>query len=86
MLVIALDHSLPERGHAALCVASAGYKVLDEYASRISKGGKKPKLRGRAHWVIVDPSAEYASDKSVAFKDPVKAEAYLNGLQNLRAA
>lgn len=81
-----LDHSLPERGHAALCVASAGYKVLDKYAARISKGGKAPKLRGRAHWVIVDPQADYDANFCTAFKDPRQAEAYLSGLQNLRAA
>ena len=81
-----LDHTLPERGHAALCVASAGYKVFDKYAARISKGGKTPKLRGRAHWIIVDPQADYAGNFCTAFKDPAQAEAYLSGLQNLRAA
>lgn len=81
-----LDHSLPERGHSALCVASAGYKVMDKWAARISKGGKTPKLRGRAHWVIVDPQADYDANFCTAFKDPLQAEAYLSGLQNLRAA
>lgn len=81
-----LDHTLPERGYSALCVASAGYKVMDKFAARISKGGKTPKLRGRAHWVIVDPQADYDANFCTAFKDPKQAEAYLSGLQNLRAA
>lgn len=80
-----LEHSLPERGHAALCVASAGYKVLDRYAARISRGGKVPKLRGRAHWIIVDPQSDYSGNFCTAFKDPLQAAAYLGGLQNLRA-
>lgn len=80
-----LDHTLPERGHAALCVASAGYKVVDQYAARISRGGKMPKLRGRAHWIVCDPQADFDASLAVAFKDPQQAEAYLNGLQNLRA-
>lgn len=80
-----LDHTLPERGHSALCVASAGYKPVDKYAARISRGGKIPKLRGRAHWVVCDPQAEFDASLAVAFKDPQQAEAYLNGLQNLRA-
>ena len=80
-----LDHTLPERGHSALCVASAGYKVVDKWASRISKGGKMPKLRGRAHWIIGDDQAEHDQSFLVAFKCPHQAEAYLNGLQNLRA-
>lgn len=81
-----LEHTLPERLHASLCVASAGYKVLDKYASRISRGGKLPKLRGRAHWIVFDTQAEYDETFGVAFKSPRQAEAYLNGLQNLRAA
>jgi hypothetical protein len=80
-----LDHTLPERGHSALCVASAGYKVVDKYAARISRGGKMPKLRGRAHWLVCDPSADYDESLAVAFKCPRQAQAYLNGLQNLRA-
>lgn len=79
-----LEHTLPERGHAALCVASAGYKVADEFAARISRGGKIPKLRGRAHWIVCDPQADADSNLCVAFKDPTQAEAYLNGLQNIR--
>lgn len=81
-----LDHTLPERGHSALCVASAGYKVTDQYAARISRGGKIPKLRGRAHWIVCDPEAEFDASLAVAFKCPRQAEAYLSGLQNLRAA
>ena len=80
-----LDHTLPERGHSSVCVASAGYKVVDKYAARISKGGKFPKLRGRAHWMICDPQADKDQSLVVAFKCPVQAEAYMNGLQNLRA-
>lgn len=80
-----LDHTLPERGHAALCVATAGYKLYDKYAERISKGGKIPKLRGRAHWIVVDPQAGFDMNFCTAFKDPDQAGAYMNGLQNLRA-
>lgn len=79
-----LDHSLSERGHSALCVASAGYKIIDKYAARISRGGTMPKLRGRAHWIVVDPFATRDESLCVAFKSPEQAEAYLNGLQNLR--
>jgi hypothetical protein len=81
-----LEHTLPERMHSALAVASAGYKVLDKYAARISRGGKLPKIRGRAHWIVFDTQAEYDETFGVAFKSPRQAEAYLNGLQNLRAA
>ena len=80
-----LDHTLPERGHSALCVASAGYKVVDKYAARISRGGKMPKLRGRAHWIVCDPYADKEASLCTAFKCPDQAEAYFNGLQNLRA-
>lgn len=77
-----MHHGLPERSHDALMVASAGYKIVDKYASRISRGGKIPRLYGRAHWIIVDDQSE--TDRGVAFKEPNKAEAYLSGLQNLR--
>lgn len=80
-----LDHTLPERGHSALCVASGGYKVVDKYAARISRGGTMPKLRGRAHWIICDPQAERDENFLMAFKAPIQAECYLNSLQNLRA-
>ena len=79
-----LDHSLPERQHSSLAVASAGYKVLDRFATRISKGGSFPKLRGRAHWIVVDDQADYDANFCTAFKCPRQAEAFLNGLQNLR--
>lgn len=81
-----LEHTVPERMHASLAVASAGYKVLDKYAARISRGGKLPKIRGRAHWIVFDTQADYDETFGVAFKSPRQAEAYLNGLQNLRAA
>lgn len=79
-----MHHSLPERGHSALLVASAGYKMVDKWASRISRGGKVPKVFGRAHWIVVDPYSE--ADMCHAFKCPQQAEVYFNGLQNLRAA
>lgn len=81
-----LDHTLPERGHAALCVASSGYKLIDKYAARISHGGTMPKLRGRAHWIVVDPFADDDANFCTAFKCPIQAQAMLNGLINLRAA
>lgn len=71
---------------AAAPLVAIGYKVLDKYASRISRGGKLPKIRGRAHWIVFDTQAEYDETFGVAFKSPRQAEAYLNGLQNLRAA
>lgn len=80
-----MDHTMPERQHSALLVASSGYKLMDKYATRISRGGIVPKLRGRAHWIVCDPFADYDGNLAVAFKDPVQAEIYLNGLQNLRA-
>lgn len=80
-----LDHTLPERSHAALCVASAGYKMFDRYAARISRGGVIPKMRGRAHWIVADPFADFDANLLTAFKDPAQAEVYYNGLQNLRA-
>jgi len=79
-----LDHTLPERQHAGLAVASAGYKVIDKFASRISRGGKEPKLRGRCHWIVCDPRADYDANLCTAFKDPSQAEAFLSGLQNIR--
>lgn len=79
-----LDHTLPERGHSSLCVASAGYKILDSFAARISRGGKVPKIRGRAHWIVCDPQAEPSASLFTAFKCPKQAEAYMGGLQNLK--
>lgn len=81
-----MERTLPERKTRALIVSSAGYKVLDRYAARISRGGQYPKIRGRAHWIVTDPFADYEETASVAFKSARQAEAYLNGLQNLRAA
>jgi len=78
------EHSLPERNHSALLVASAGYKCTDHYARRISRGGDL-KLRGRAHWIVYDPEAGSDESLCTAFKSARKAEAMLNGLQNLRA-
>ena len=79
-----MDHTLPERGVSALGVATAGYKMFDKYASRISKGGKSPKMRGRAHWIVADTQAEEDENFLTAFKSPRQAEAFVNGLQNLR--
>lgn len=80
-----MDYTLPERQIAACMVASGGYKVTDEWAARISRGGNDMKLRGRCHFIIVDPYAAYDEDFAKAFKSPDQAETYLNGLQNLRA-
>ena len=80
-----LDHTLPERSHSALCVASAGYKLFDKFAMRISRDGP-PKMRGRAHWIVCDPQAESDEALTMGFVSARQAEACLNGLQNLRAA
>ena len=77
-----MEHTLPERGHAALAVASGGYKVIDKFAQRISRSGQL-KLRGRSHWIVYDPSARYDESLAIAFKSPRQAMAYLNGLQNM---
>lgn len=79
-----MQHYLPERDHHALLVASAGYKLIDKYATRISRGGKMPRILGRAHWIVVDPFTD--GPMAQAFTDPALAEAYLGSLQNLRAA
>lgn len=81
----AMHRTLPERGFSALAVASAGYKVVDKYAARISRGGTLPKIKGRAHWIVCDPQADEDAHLAVAFDCPSQAEAYMNGLQNLRA-
>ena len=81
-----MERTLADRRSRALIVSSAGYKVIDKYATRISRGGQSPKIRGRAHWIVTDPQADYEETSSVAFKSARQAEAYLNGLQNLRAA
>lgn len=80
-----LYRTLPERGLSLTAVSSAGYKVVDKYAARISRGGKVPKLKGRCHWIVVDPMTE-DGHACIAFDCPRQAEAYFNGLQNLRAA
>lgn len=67
-------------------VSSAGYKVVDKYAARISRGGTHPKIKGRAHWIVCDPMADEDAQVCVPFDCPRQAEAMLNGLQNLRAA
>lgn len=77
---------LPERGICALGVCSGGYKIVDKFATRISRGGKIPKLTGRAHWIVCDDQAEPGTRATFAFDDPRHAETMLNGLQNLRAA
>lgn len=79
-----MTHSLPERGHHAALCASAGYKPLDKYAERISRGGQIPKMRGRYHIAIVDPSARHDEDFVTLFNNARQAGAFLNGLQNLR--
>ena len=77
---------LPERGCEALAVSSSGYKVMDKYAARISRGGVVPKIKGRSHWIVCDPMADFDGRLAHAFDCPKQAEAFLNGLQNLRAA
>ena len=79
-----LDHTLPERGHNTLCVASGGYKFSDTFARRISKNSGQIKVRGRAHWIVCDPQADVDESLCTAFKTARQAEAFLNGLQNLR--
>ena len=81
-----MRHYMPERSHSALLVASAGYKVVDRFASRISRGGKIPKIAGRAHWIVIDPFADEDTDMCHAFNSPYAAEAVLSAMQNLRAA
>jgi hypothetical protein len=78
--------TLPERGISMTAVSSAGYKPVDKYAARISRGGSIPKLKGRAHWIVCDPMADADAQLCVPFDCPRQAEAMLNGLQNLRAA
>lgn len=80
----AMYRTFPERGHSFLAVSSAGYKVLDKFAARISRGGKTPKLKGRCHWIVCDPQTE-DGHLAVAYDCPAQAEAALSALQNLRA-
>lgn len=77
--------TLPERGISALGVASSGYKILDKYATRISRGGRIAKIKGRSHWIVADPHCEDDGALLMPFDDPVQAEAYFGALQNLRA-
>ncbi len=81
-----MQRTLPERGVSMTAVSSAGYKVVDKYAARISRGGTMPKIKGRAHWIVCDPMADEDAQVCVPFDCPRQAEAMLNGLQNLRAA
>ena len=78
--------SLPERQHNFLAVSSAGYKIIDRYAARISRGGVIPKIKGRCHWIVVDDQPPEGAWQAMAFDDASRAEAYLSALQNLRAA
>ena len=78
-------HTMSERQKNVIGVASAGYKMLDQYAARISRGGVIPKFKGRCHWIVCDAQAGDDEWPGVAFDSARQAEAYLNGLQNLRA-
>jgi transposase-like protein len=78
-------HTMAERQKNIVGVASAGYKMLDQYAARISRGGVIPKFKGRCHWIVCDDQAGDDEWPGVAFDSVRQAEAYLNGLQNLRA-
>lgn len=75
-----MEHHQPERGTTTLCVASSGYKVVDSYAARISRGGKSPKMKGRTHWIVVDSMAPVDGSFCTAFTDPAAAKAYQDGL------
>ena len=77
--------TLPERQHSFVAVSSAGYKMLDRYAARISRGGVIPKVKGRCHWIICDDQPRDEGWRMIAFDDALRAEAYLSSLQNLRA-
>jgi hypothetical protein len=77
--------TLPERRHSFVAVSSAGYKTVDKYAARISRGGVIPKIKGRCHWIVCDDQAPENAWRSIAFDDASRAEAYLSALQNLRA-
>lgn len=80
-----MHHHMHERGHSALLVASSGYKLVDTFAARISRGGKHPVTAGRAHWIVCDPQT-VTGQLCTAFVCPDQAEACCEGLQNLRAA
>ena len=76
--------TLPERRHSFVAVSSAGYKTIDKYAARISRGGVIPKIKGRCHWIVCDDQAADDGWRTIAFDDAKRAEAYLSALQNLR--
>jgi hypothetical protein len=78
-------HTMPERQRNVIGVASAGYKMLDSYAAGISRGGVIPKFKGRCHWIVCDDQAGDNEWPGKVFDSARQAEAYLNGLQNLRA-
>jgi hypothetical protein len=78
-------HTMPERQKNIIGVASAGYKMIDQYAARISRGGVIPKFKGRCHWIVCDDQADESEWAGVAFDSARQAEAYLSGLQNLRS-
>jgi hypothetical protein len=80
-----LYRAFPERNVSTIAISSAGYKLVDSFAARISRGGIVPKVAGRAHWVICDDQADDDTYAGKAFENPVEAEAYLSALQNLRA-
>lgn len=80
-----MQHYLPERDQTTLMIASSGYKLYDKFAARISQGGKHARIAGRAHWIVSDPQLEFGPN-CTAFICPDQAEAYAEGLQNLRAA
>jgi hypothetical protein len=77
-------HTLPEREKNVIGVASAGYKMIDKYAARISRGGVIPKFKGRCHWIVCDDQAESNEWAGKVFDSARQADAFLNGLQNLR--
>ena len=78
-------HTMAERQKNVIGVASAGYKMLDQYATRISRGGVIPKFKGRCHWIVCDDQAGEDEWPGKVFDSARQAEAYLSGLQNLRA-
>lgn len=79
-------HHIPGRQQTTCMIASAGFKELDNYAARISKGGKVLGRYGRTNWIVADTEADEHEQFLTPFTSADQAEAYLNGLQNLRAA
>jgi hypothetical protein len=78
-------HTMAERQKNVIGVASAGYKMIDQYAARISRGGVIPKFKGRCHWIVCDDQADESEWAGKVFDSARQAQAYLSGLQNLRA-